>query len=191
MITLLLLLLASRTVIRSFDWRDELTLVMHDIKISGSYDLENGLGSELIKQHKLAEAKQHVEKSIMLYPSLTNYLNLGVIYMKMGEYQKAKDAYISALRYGDYYLVYEGLAALTIISYDTPTGIKFTEFALKKFPTDGKLWFYLAILEYKAKNIDAAKEAITQAYRYNQDSETDSVYKTIMNGATLNIKASE
>jgi tetratricopeptide (TPR) repeat protein len=86
-------LLCMRTFVRTFDYRDEFTLVRHDIKISQeNYNLENGLAGELIKLGEYKEAEIHALASIKQNPAWNNYSNLGVIYLKLKEYEKAKTA---------------------------------------------------------------------------------------------------
>ncbi|KKQ98920.1 MAG: hypothetical protein UT24_C0031G0005 [Candidatus Woesebacteria bacterium GW2011_GWB1_39_12] len=186
---IIILLLSARTFIRSFDWRDQLTLSTHDIKVSKeAYNLENGISYALIKQGRLIEAKTHAEKSIELYPYFTNYNNLGLINFGLGNYQEAKEAYLNALKFGDYYLIYENLSALVLVYGDANENILFIRSAIKKFPQNSRMWLYLAILQYRQNNIDAAKESIQKAYYYGKGPDIEYVYEKIMNNQPLDIK---
>ncbi len=190
-ILMILVLLSTRTFIRSFDWKNDFTLASRDIKVSpDAYDLEAIISNELIKQGKFKEAKIHAEQSVRLYPYLTTYNILGLSYLGLGDYKKAKEAYLNALKFGDYYITYENLAGLTMITGDPNKNIHFIRSSLKKFPQDAKLWLYLAVLEYRTGNINAAKNAIVQAYFYNQNSEVSFVYKKIMNNLPLDLNFS-
>jgi hypothetical protein len=187
-IAILLVLLSVRTFIRSFDWRDEFTLDSHDIKVSqDAYDLENGLSAELNKQGKSEEGRIHAERSIALFPYFTNYINLGTSYIGLKDYRSAKDAYLKALQYGDYYMVYENLGGLTLIVGNTNENIAFLKNSLQKFPQDAKLWLYYAIMEFRLGNIDIAKAAVANAHTYDQGSESDFFYYKIMNNQPFNI----
>lgn len=175
------MLLGVRTFIRSFDWRNNLRLASHDIKVSpDSYALESLLAASLADKGKLGEAKIHAEKSIQLYPYINNYLNLGYIYYSMGEFQKAREAYLKSLEFGDYYRAYEGLAAVSVFWGDPSENIEFVKSALEKFPKSSRLWLNLAILNYKIGNIDEAKNLAEKAYSYSRDPVTLSFYKKIM-----------
>ncbi|MFZ5932987.1 MAG: tetratricopeptide repeat protein [Patescibacteria group bacterium] len=178
----LIFLLSIRTFIRSFDWRDNLRLATQDIKVSPeSYALENLMAQGLIVQNRLEEAKVHVERSVKFYPYSTNYINLGYIYFSMGDYPKAKEAYLKALEFGDYYLTYEGLAAVSVLYGDPRESIEFVKSALKKFPQSARLWLDLALLNYKVGNISEAKILARKAYSLSQDAATVSFYREIVN----------
>jgi protein O-mannosyl-transferase len=189
-IIVILALLSIRTIIRSYDFRDKLTLYRHDVAISkDSFALENVLGLELVKLGKLTEAKKHIEKSIALYPYFSNYDNLGEIYVALGDYKKAREAYEKAMKFGDYYIVYEDLAGLSLVSGDTASNMKFIAYALRKFPQDAKLWLYLAIVSYQNQDISLARRAIINAYGYDKiNPEIPYFYNTIMNNQPLNLK---
>ncbi len=186
--TVILVFLSARTIIRSFDWRNDYRLAMHDIQVSkSSYTLEHRISYALAKQGKFEEAKIRAERSISMYPYFTNYNNLGSIYLNLKEFEKSKQAYLKGLQFGDYYAIYENLALLSLVYGDQKENVEFINDALIKFPQNAKLWFYLAILEYKINNINEAKIAIHQAYRYSKSQDILSVYNKIMNEQPLNL----
>jgi len=185
------ILFSFRTIIRSFDWRNNVTLVSHDIKVSkDSYSLENELSHIYLDEGRYEEAKIHAEKSIQLFPyNVVNYTSLGNAYFRLGDYKQAKIVYLKALQYGDYYIVYENLAVLAT-NYGNPSkDIEFIKnISLKKYPQDAKLWLYLAALEYIYGNKENAQFDIEKAYSYNQEPQTSSVYYTIINNQPLEFK---
>jgi len=183
----LLVVLSTRTIMRSFDWKDNFTLATHDVKVSpDSYELENSISYELINRGKFDQALVHEERSIQLFPYYTNYLNLGAIYFNLGDYERAKEAYFRSISFGDYYQTYEGLGGLTLVSGDVKDNIVFLNKALKKFPRDAKLWLFLAIVQYRNGEVDVAKNSINTAYKYDQGNAF--VYKKIMNNEPLDLK---
>ena len=172
----LILLLGVRTFIRSFDWRNEFTLVSHDVMVShNDYYLEDAVSIDLARQGRYKEAKAYIEQSVHDFPFYTNINTLGIIYTHEGNYTKAKEAYLQALRYGNFYFTYENLGGLTIVSGKPKENIALLTNILKKYPYDDKLWLYLAIVEYRQKNIDDAKTAISNAYQINP-SDTNAYY---------------
>jgi tetratricopeptide (TPR) repeat protein len=182
----IIFLFSIRTIIRSFDWRNEYILVTHDIQVSkNDYSLENGLAGELITRNEFKEAKIHAERSIALFPNWNNYNNLGVIDMNLGEYKEAQDAFRKGLGISGYYLLYENLAALTLVTGNSKENIGYVESFIKQYPQDAKLWLYLAILEYKSGNKSNAKIAISNAYSLDQSSEIFTNYYLIMNNKPL------
>jgi Tfp pilus assembly protein PilF len=180
-IAIVLLLLAARTVVRSFDWRDDLRLASVDIRVSPeSYDLENLIGLGLLRNGQIYDAKRHIERSIQLYPYITNYINLGLVYIYLQDYVNAKEAYMKSLQFGDYAPSYEALGSLTIVTGGPRQNIEFLTMALAKFPQNPKLWQYLAIINYQQGNKEEAKGNITKAYSYDPSQNTGAIYNMIM-----------
>jgi Flp pilus assembly protein TadD len=187
---IILTILSIKTIVRGYDWHDNLTLYKHDIKVSKeSFALESVLGLQLMKQGNLKEAKSHIENSITLFPYFSNYDALGELYVAFGDYEKAKQAYEKALVYGDYYIIYEDLAGLTLVTGDYKSNLKIIEKGLAKYPQDSRLWLYLAIISYQNNDIDLAKQAIIKAYLFDKTNpEIPNNYNAIMNNQPLNLK---
>lgn len=150
--------LFSRTFMRTFDWRNGLTLFSHDINISkNAFDLENNLGVELYRVGKFDEAKTHFKKSTELAPYWwTNWNNLGVIYEKEGDRNTARNYYQKAITHGDYYLAYENLAKILFFDDNPQNAEQFIRQSLKKLPNNSSLWLTLALTEYKLGNLQEA-----------------------------------
>jgi protein O-mannosyl-transferase len=188
-VPIILLLLSARTFARSFDWRDEFALDIHDIKYSpDAYDLENAIGYILFSKGELEEGKKYLERSIATYPYLTNYNNLGLVYLQLGDYKEARQAYLNALKFGDYYITYENIAGLDLIDGDPNQSILFIKDAVNKFPQDSRLWLFLSILEYKNNYPGDAKMAISQAYKLDPNQPNKNVYEAIINNKFLNLE---
>ena len=180
---IILTLLSARTIIRSFDWRNGLTLYTHDIEVSNSYVLYNALGSELFRLKRLDEARHYITKSIEIYPSFINYSNLGTVFAYEKDYIKAKESYLKALEFGDSSLVYENLSFLLIgMENDLNETNLFIQSALKKYPNNSLLWFSAAIMEYKLEDLVAAEYAIRRAYDLNHRPDIKQLYDVIKSG---------
>jgi tetratricopeptide (TPR) repeat protein len=107
----LIILFSVRTFIRTFDWRNGLTLYSHDINISQSFDLVNNLGVELYRKGDIEGSRVYFEKSIQMSPNWwTNYNNLGAYYEAKGDLPKAQELYLTAIKNGNYYLAVENYA---------------------------------------------------------------------------------
>jgi protein O-mannosyl-transferase len=187
---LLIGLLSSRTIVRGLDWRDSLILASRDIKISKeAFNLENGMSAVHFEQGEFIQAKIHAEKSIMLFPNMFNYTNLGASLFSLGDYQKSKEANFKALQYGAYYKTYENLAALALVYGDPVSNIDFIRnIALKKYFNDSTLWFYLATLEYVNGKSENARVDIGKAFVIDQGPRNSFMYDLINNNKQLNIK---
>jgi hypothetical protein len=180
---IIIILLSVRTFVRSFDWRDDLSIATQDITVSrDAYDLESELSFAYFQQGNLNQALLHAKKSVELYPAVTNLDNLGSIYGYLGQYKEAENAYHRSLLYGSYYLTYENLAALSLSYGDKKKNIAFIKnAALKQYPYDAKLWLYLAGLEYNNGDKKDALFAIQHSYQYGPSAQAVSIYKAIVN----------
>lgn len=102
-----------RSFIRVLDWRNGLILFSRDIRKDSSFDLQNNMGVELFRIGQYKEAKKYFEISTKLAPYWwVNWNNLGAIYEREKNYQKAKEYYQKAIDNGQYYLAYENLLKL-------------------------------------------------------------------------------
>jgi tetratricopeptide (TPR) repeat protein len=186
--SLIIILLSIRTMIRNLDWKDDLTLNSHDVKISvNPYDIENNLSYDYIVNHQCETAEYYAKKSIELYPDSYNYMNFGESYFCLGNYGEAKKIFIQAQNFGDdNNLPYDHLADLSLVYGDKKDSIKFlNNTAAKKFPSDPKIWLDLAILEYKNGDTDNATYAIKQAYKYDPSENNYYVYSLMTNHRPL------
>jgi len=102
-----------RSFVRVLDWRNGLSLFGRDIRQDSSFDLQNNIGVELFRIGQYKEAKKYFEISTKLAPYWwVNWNNLGAIYEREKNYQKATEYYQKAIDNGQYYLAYENLLKL-------------------------------------------------------------------------------
>jgi tetratricopeptide (TPR) repeat protein len=182
-------LLSIRSFERSFDWRNIYTLATHDIAVSKAWNLENLLSNAYQQQGLYEQAKIHAERSISLYPTMDNYLNLGAVDVDLGDYKGAKTAYLKSIQVGQYYQTYENLGFLDEVYGNPKDNINFLKNdALKKFPQDGQLWQSLAVIEYKQGDKSDAEKDIKIAYYYDPNPQTLNFYNAIMNDYLNKIK---
>lgn len=187
---LIVVTLSARTFIRNFDWKNGLTLFSHDSQISqNSFDLENNLGVELFRAGKVEEAAIHFEKSADLAPHWwTSWNNLGVIAERKGNYQKAEEYYRKSIQNGEYFLAYENLANILLVQ-DKPMEAKvFIKEAVKKLPLNAKLWFTLALSNYKLGDKEGALLAARQAYLLSPTQQSAYVYSRLSQNQPLELK---
>lgn len=175
-------ILALRTFIRNFNWRDSFTLNYHDAKVAkGDFILENAVGTELIQQAKYQDAKPHIISSVNAYPFFANLNNLAIIYLSEGKVKKAKDYLEKALKLSSTYLVFENYANF-LLYYDEPkTAQDFTAKALKIYSLNAKLWIILAESSYKLGNYKKAEKEAAKAYGLNRNERYLEIYLKIKN----------
>lgn len=175
-------ILGGRTFIRNFDWHDGLTLYSHDVNISkDSFDIENNLGVELFRHGKIAEAKPHFQRSIDLNPKWHfAYNNLGAVYEREGNLEKAKELYQTTLRFSDYYLAYENLGFILLKTGKAKEAISFLEKAILKLPQNSRLRVALALAYYKEGNQKEAERYAQEAYFLEASGQNRALVETIM-----------
>lgn len=147
---IVIILLSTRTIVRSFDWRNGFTLFSHDIKITAAtFDLTNNFGVALFRVGKVDEAKKQFAASVKLAPDWwVNWNNLGAVYEKKGELELAENYYKQSIKNGDYYLAYENFVGVLIKQGKTQEAREFLETqALIKFSNNQKLNQYDRLLK--------------------------------------------
>jgi len=185
-IVFVIILLSLRTFIRTFDWRNEMTLATHDLKVSQAFNLELIISSDYFNEGDYKDAQIYAQKSISLYPNAVNYNTLGLIYYDQHNYKEAKNAYIKSLHYGDSVYTYESLAVVDALYGNPSKNIDFVKnTALRKFPHDSEILYSLAWLEYNYGSKENAKKDIAEAYKYNQNQQIASMYSAINNNKQL------
>lgn len=186
--SVLLVILSLRTMIRNTNWESQSMLIAYDEKIDNNdYLIELFYSTDLIKRNKNLEALPHVQKALDLYPqSKVAWNHLGVIYFNIGDYTKAKDAYLHSIDLGNY-LAYENMAWLLISHSNIIEARNFIIKANSLYPKDAKLWYYRIIAEYKSGNYDNALNASKEYYLLKPDSESYAIYTNLQRKLPLNI----
>ncbi len=187
---LIIIGLSIRTYVRNRDWKDGLTLALHDIQYShDSFPLENNLAYELINAGRWNEAEVHAKRSIELGPWWwLNWNNLGVIYRhrSVGDplyIDKSVEAFIKATKNTDtFYLPYENLAELLLFYKSPKDASDFIVEASKKITPNARLWFLLAIAQYQLGNKESAINALYQARLTTMEDQTiNAFYQALIN----------
>lgn len=198
LVIILLMVLSIRTFIRSLDWRSDFSISSHDVYITkDNFALENTLGSALVQQGQYKEAISYLEQSTKLAPyHWTNWNNLGVAYLNMGfkdgnkdDLNKAEKYFTKAIENGsDYYLPYENMGLLLVAFRDSRQAVDFFQASSKKIPLNHRLWFLLAVAQYKLGDKEKAMEAATHAYYLNPDDAISTqFYYALLNNQIINI----
>lgn len=181
-LTIMLIALSSRTILRTFDWKNNFTLYSHDLHISkNNFVLENGLGYELALQKKYNEAIEHTKKSTDLYPYwFISHNNLGGLYAIKGQQnndqeslQKAEENFKKAKELKDYYLSYQNLAKLYLYQNRLEEAKNTLEEATKKYPQNPQLHYFLSMTYDK---LGKKEEALREAQK-SVDLDTSPVFK--------------
>ena len=180
-----ILLLASRTYTRGFDWSDQTNMAKINLSVSKEdYISENQIANSFVRNGKYQEAKNHVERSIKLYPTFTNYNTLGLVLIGQGDYPGAKAAWLKSIQYGgDQVGPYTNLVALTMVYGELDENGRFAVSVVKKFPKNADIWFFIAILASRHNDNEKAKYSIAQAEKYGHHDTY--IYNKIMNNESF------
>jgi len=142
---IIIIIFASLTFDRSFDFRNGFSLYYNDIKLDpDNFNLNNNLGVEYFRLGNIAKAGYYFQKSVEENPYWwTNYNNLGVYYENTGDISKAKEMYQRSIKNGNYYLAYENYARVLIKEKKHEEAKEFITESLKYFPENITLQEFL------------------------------------------------
>jgi tetratricopeptide (TPR) repeat protein len=185
-LVIVVVLLALRTHLRNYDWKDAVILYTKDLQgIQGNYILENALATEFISLGEYKRAKPYVLSSVKTQPFFANLNNLAIIYVEEGNINLAKKTLIEALKDQKNFYVYENYANFLLV-YDTPQQTKiFTEYALKSISNNARLLIVFAQAEYFLNNEEKALEYAERAVRLNSNQKIQKIYLRIKRGQPI------
>ncbi len=187
----LITLLSLRTIVRSTNLHDNLTLFTHDAQIQDNPLMEDTIGVLYYQTGKPQASLIHLQKSINLYPYTDNLLHLGNWYESQGNLQKAQEYYVKALTYQEtYYLtantnrrekendldIYVRLAGVLLLSGEHEAAEKISKKGLEYYPDSIKLWEELAVSESKLHNWKGALDAVEKAKTLSTSDLPDFLY---------------
>jgi hypothetical protein len=183
---LLIIVLGVRTAVRGMDYKNQETLSRKDIQNSqNNFFALNNYAQSLIQQNNFSSAQSYAVQSIALFPTVTNYTNLGVAQQKSGNFEGAKISYKKGLTYGSLAETYENLAIVSLIVDEPKTTVITIQYALKMFPRSSRLWSYLSFAYAQESNQQGATEAITKAAQLGDVSK--SLYYVVTSGKRFDI----
>lgn len=192
----LIIAVASATVVipRNRDWKNDNTLFIKDAQTVPNSALVNGnAGKAYVDLSELPENKErekelitkaiyHLNRAITIHNQYVNgYLNLGVCYFKLKDYDKAKEYWDKAKaifpnnpylkrNYPLLGIVYMN-EALRVGGKDPKAAIELLEKAVASDPANPDLWYNLGGACFTVNNFQRASEAWTQTLLLKPDYE--------------------
>jgi Flp pilus assembly protein TadD len=142
------------------------SISVNDLRVPGKAQRELEKASKQIEQKNFTKALRTVQQALETYPEYASaYNNLGVIYARLGDRDREREALEKAISLNDHLApAYANLGRMSINSGDFPAA----EAALKKAsacdPLDGITLLLLAYSQFMQKNMDAAIETSRQAH---------------------------
>ena len=187
---LIVIILSIRTVIRNANWYSEISLFSHDSQIKDNYDLELNLGADYLKDGNTAEAFIHTQKSVDMYPFVTNLYNLGVIYEYTANLPKATEFYWKAFNGGRKQhnaTIYLRLGWSLILSRNFSEAKRILSIGLSYYPADSDLLYELAMSEYQLGYQPEALVTAEKSVSISPTDEHNNLYINILNKQTIQL----
>lgn len=196
LVVIILMTLSLRSIVRNADWKDDITLLTHDTKVSDNYELENNLGSFLSYTRDFKGSVVHTKRSVQLYPYDKNLTNLGFAYEQVNDLEHAKANYEKAISL--YNLPTRNDTTIER-SYLRLSGIYLfhgqpdkAELVLKegtmRYPNDGYLWSFLAQSQYDQGKQEGALYSASIAKKVLPSSATTTLYILIKDKKTVDVR---
>lgn len=189
--TLVISLTAAAVVIpRNFQWKNDTALFIADAQtmpnsalISGNagkayLDLTDMPENKAFEKEYIRKAIYHLSKSVSIHTEYVNgYLNLGVAYYKLADYDSAKIEWDKAKEiYPNNPFVIRNLGLLAQIYYNNAmligdkqpqTAVAYLEKAVEMAPQNDSYWYNLGGAYYTIHDFAKARTAWTQAIQLN------------------------
>lgn len=179
---------------RNADWKNDNTLFIHDAEIVPNSALVNGnAGKAYVDLSEMPENKArereyilkaiyHLKRATAVHPKYVNgYLNLGVCYFKLKDYDTAKEYWdkVKVIFPNNPYLkrnfpllsVAYMNEALRVGGRDTKQAILFLEKAVICDPANPEPWYHLGGASYTVQDFKRAREAWNQTLLLKPDHE--------------------
>lgn len=193
-------LYSIKTIARNKAWESDITLALTDVVLqpnsvslngnaaSRTIDLSEWVVNKPKEKEFVQQSVQYGLKALKLHPGFVNgYLNLGLAYAKLEEYDKAKEAWNQAFKlypsHPSKQLYYNLLADAYYrkgFSYggtkEWATGADYIEKAVEINPNNARWWYDLGGFSYNAGRVARSQEAWKKALQLDpNDKEIRSV----------------
>ena len=214
-ITLLVLVLGSTVLVwtRNRQWKDELTLMKHDMPyLENSAQANALLGNTYMNSlgaptsgniFLLDSAVIYYDKAVSLYPQFFNWhYNLGRIYLEKGETAKAKSSFLEALTIDSVYSeTHRYLLNIALMESNPQDVLTYSKKLLEYTPQDIQLMLHLSAGYYFTQDFDSvldvnkqilaidsavAEAHLNMAYAHIALENMDQAYLCFLKGQSLN-----
>lgn len=160
-------LYSIRTIERNADWKDDITLTTHDVKINpDSYILVSTYGSILQANKDYEKAEPYLKKAVELNPDIVSYwMLLGTNEAKMKNKEEARKAFLKADSLAPQSSVAASMHSAILLSegkYDEVTAYTQGVHARPSI-IDPYSPMIIAVMEYNQGNKERAIELLTES----------------------------
>jgi Flp pilus assembly protein TadD len=137
-----------------------------DLGVPGRARKEFDKASQLVAKQELVQAIQRLNKAISIYPDYpVAYNNLGVIYSRLGDSVREREALQKAISLNDHFaLAYVNLGRMNIAAGDFPAAETELDKAATFDPTDPMTLILLSYAEFMNRRFDEAIATTRKAH---------------------------
>lgn len=133
-----------------------------------SVEALNNRGIELSESGDFSEAIACYKRAITLEKeNYILYFNLGIVYQKQGDFQAAKIAMETALKFNYAAEILESLAVICLELDKIPKAMFYCQTGLEEFPDNAQLLNTLGVIYFKQGEYENAAEAFEHAVSVN------------------------
>lgn len=170
----IIIALATRTLIRNKDWQNQDTLWLSAAKSSpSSSQNHNNLGDLYARQGDYQKAIEEFKKAIEIKPNYGDaYHNLANIYHQIDDNEQAIENYQKALSFNpNLWQSYQNLAATYFEQKDFAKSLEYIGKAIQINPQGEELYINASIIYIKLNENEKAKELLQKALQINPENE--------------------
>jgi len=168
--------LATRTVVRNRDWRDNLSLFSAGVRaVPGSAKIHYCLGGEYLDRGQVDAARAEFQTALRIYPDYPGAMELsGIIESRLGHDQEARSLFDKALSMTgadnvDYEFRAVNLAAQLMKLGEKDEALKLLDEAIAVDPGYSRAWSNRAAVRYQRGEKTSAREDAQNALRLDPD----------------------
>ena len=189
----ILLFLGLKTIDRNTYWHDSSTFFKQEIALDPSkeniFDIQYNYGTALLQDSQYVEASTHLEKTSQLSPtSYQIWQNLGLAYISMHKYDKAKYAYIKAIKLEPNIVEFHrGLIYIAMKQEKYMDAKTLAEKDINKWPTDYNMWRLLGLSAYKTGDKTLAQSSLEKSLALKPDVVTDEYLQEVNQNSPIDL----
>ena len=172
LLSVVVVALAARTVVRNEDWRNDFTLFSSAARAyPGSAKMHAGLGTQYLLHGQFQAAEQQLRTALRIYPDLPDaYESLGLVKARLGQDQEARRLLQKAFSTTPkesvtYEYNLENLAAEMIKLGDDDAALKLLNEGIAESPHSPRAWSNRAAIRYRRGEVAEARADAQTALR--------------------------
>ena len=168
----IILFYSSRTIIRNFDWKNNLTIFLKTTKTSSnSAKIYMNLGIEYLSMNDLEKALYFESKALAIFPEYGDALNtIGAIYFQKGELDKAQSYFEEAIKLNQkFFAGHSNLGLILKQKGDFKKAIEEFEKSIQLNPHQYEAYYNISLCYIALGELSKAKDNLIKSLEYKPD----------------------